>query len=99
MNDAEKRAVLSIGWMAAFADGAKVERERDEVQRLAAALVQDAPGASHDGALVAKTAAQLAGELTSPGARQFAYETAVCVCNADGAQTEAERRFLAELRR
>lgn len=36
--------------------------------------------------------------LTDLGMRQLAYEMAVCVCDADGRQSEAERRFLAELR-
>jgi uncharacterized protein (DUF697 family) len=36
--------------------------------------------------------------LTDPGHRQLAYEMAVCVCDADGRQSEAERRFLATLK-
>lgn len=32
------------------------------------------------------------------GERQLVYEMAVCVCNADGRQSEAERRFLGELK-
>ena len=31
--------------------------------------------------------------------RQLVYEMAVCVCNADGQQGDAERSFLADLRR
>jgi uncharacterized protein (DUF697 family) len=37
-------------------------------------------------------------QLTEPGQRQLAYEMAVCVCDADGRQTDAERRFLADLK-
>ena len=36
--------------------------------------------------------------LTDSGQRQLAYEMAVCVCDADGRQTDAERRFLADLK-
>lgn len=37
-------------------------------------------------------------QLTEPGHRQLAYEMAVCVCDADGRQTDGERRFLADLK-
>jgi uncharacterized protein (DUF697 family) len=40
----------------------------------------------------------LATALTTPQSRQLAYEMAVCVCDADGAQSPAEREFLAALR-
>jgi hypothetical protein len=36
--------------------------------------------------------------LTSPEARQLAFEMAVCVCDADGVQSAAEQAFLADLR-
>ena len=36
--------------------------------------------------------------LTDPAHRQLAYEMAVCVCDADGSQSAAEQRFLADLR-
>jgi len=42
--------------------------------------------------------ASVAGELKSSDARQLAYEMAVCVCDADGTQSEAERLFLADAR-
>jgi uncharacterized protein (DUF697 family) len=42
--------------------------------------------------------ASVAGELKSSEARQLAYEMAVCVCDADGTQSEAERMFLADVR-
>ena len=38
-------------------------------------------------------------KLPDASHRQLAYEMAVCVCDADGQQTEAERPFLADLRR
>jgi hypothetical protein len=36
--------------------------------------------------------------LTTPEARQLAFEMAVCVCDADGVQSAAEQAFLADLR-
>jgi len=42
--------------------------------------------------------ASVAGELTSSESKQLAYEMAVCVCDADGAQSEAERMFLMDVR-
>ena len=39
-----------------------------------------------------------AAALTDPGERQLAYEMAVCVCDADGRQSEAEQRFLNDLK-
>src|SRR5688572_10235809 len=98
MNDAEKRAVLSACWMAAFADGAKVEPEREEIGRLAKGLVASGTGFTDDVLLARKTPAQLARELESDEARRLAYEMAVCVCDADGTQTAAEKLFLGELR-
>ena len=32
-------------------------------------------------------------QLTDKGQRQLAYEIAVCVCDADGRQTDKERLF------
>jgi uncharacterized membrane protein YebE (DUF533 family) len=40
-----------------------------------------------------------AGSLSDIGQRQFAYEMAVCVCEADGRMSPAERAFLDELKR
>ena len=36
--------------------------------------------------------------LSCTGLRQLAYEMAVCVCDADGRQSEPERRFLQDLK-
>jgi uncharacterized protein (DUF697 family) len=38
-----------------------------------------------------------AGQLQTPSARALAYEMAVCVCHADGAVSDSERKFLADL--
>lgn len=101
MNAQETRSILTIALMAAFADGLKDERERAAVKRVADALGPDAGfdfPALYREVLVAKPdLATVAAALQSDGARQLAYEMAVGVCDADGAQGAAERDFLQRL--
>lgn len=103
MQAQEQRALLAIALLAAFADGDKDERERQEIKRIAESLAGEsgAPQLAslyQDVLLKRIDVAQAAAALTDPGQRQLAYETAVCVCDADGAQTAAERSFLAGLK-
>ncbi len=102
MTQSETQAILSLSLMAAFADGAKHDRERAEVKRIADALAQsDAvhlPTLVQDVLMKRVDAASAAAALRSAEARQLAYEMAVCVCDADGVQSVPEQRFLAELR-
>jgi len=104
MTAQEQQAILAIAIHAAFADGAKDEREREEVRRVAENLA-DASGAPdlkrmyQDVLLKRMTLAAATAMLADAGQRQFAYEMAVCVCEADGRLAEAERRFLDELKR
>lgn len=102
MNEQEQRAVLTICLMAAFADGGKDERERTQIRRICESL---APGAAIDLTglyqevlLKRRTVDDAAAVLVSHEARQLAYEMAVCVCDADGAQSETEAEFLERLR-
>lgn len=44
------------------------------------------------------TLEQACAALSDAGERQLAYEMAVCVCDADGRQSETEQRFLAGLK-
>ena len=101
MNDSDTRSVLTIALMAAFADGLKDERERAAVKRVAEALGPEAgfdlPGLYREVLLAKPDLAQVAAGLGSPEARQLAYEMAVGVCDADGAQGPAEREFLQKL--
>ena len=102
MTQSETRAIVSLSLMAAFVDGAKHDRERAEVRRIADALAQSE--AVHLPTLVQEVLmkrvdlAGAAAALRSDDARQLAYEMAVCVCDADGVQSVPEQRFLAELR-
>jgi len=101
MNEQETRSILTIALMAAFADGLKDERERAAVKRVAEALGPEAgldlPGLYRDVLVAKPDLAQVAAAVQSEGARQLAYEMAVGICDADGAQGPAEREFLQKL--
>jgi uncharacterized protein (DUF697 family)/tellurite resistance protein len=99
----EQEAILAIALMAAFADGRKDDREREEVRRivdaLAAAGEANLPELYRRVLSKQETAATAAARLPDPATRQLAYEMAVGVCDADGARGQAERDFLAALQR
>ncbi len=103
MNPQDIRPILTIALMAAFADGLKDERERAEVKRVADALDVDAgfdlPALYREVLIEKPDLAQVAGALSSPGARQLAFEMALGVCDADGAQGPQERDFIGRLAR
>ena len=100
----EQKAVLAIALYAAFADGIKDEREREEVRRIADALADQAGAPDlarlyQDVLLKRLPLETAAAALADPGQRQLAYEMAVCVCEADGRLADAERHFLETLKR
>ncbi|HXF46009.1 MAG TPA: DUF533 domain-containing protein [Burkholderiaceae bacterium] len=101
MTTAERQAILTIAIAAAFADGTKGERERDEVRRVAESLAlgpEINPAALIQDVLLKRVSLpQLAAQLSSAELRQLAFELAVGVCDADGLRNDAETRFLAEL--
>ncbi len=102
MTPNETRAILTLSLMAAFADGQKHDRERAEVRRIAEALAQSdevhLPTLVQDVLMKRVDLAGTVAALQSADARHLAYEMAVCVCDADGAQSVAEQQFLAALR-
>ncbi|WP_114971252.1 YcjF family protein [Rhodoferax ferrireducens] len=103
MNPEQQRAILAIALYAAFADDAKHEREREEIIRIAESLgnepgAPDLAGLYQDVLLKRLSLDSAAAMLQDPAECQLAYEMAVCVCNADGRQSEAERRFLDKLK-
>ncbi len=102
MTPEQQEALLGIALFAAFADGAKADAEREEIRRIAESLsTQSGANLSrlYQDVLLKRLKLDAAvQQLTDPSHRQLAYEMAVCVCDADGRQTEAERRFLADLR-
>jgi len=103
MNEQERKAVLTVCLMAAFADGSKHERERAEVKSIAEALAGEASinisALVQDVLLKRASLPEVAAMLVTPESRQLAFEMAVCVCDADGAQSSAEHEFLDALRR
>jgi uncharacterized protein (DUF697 family)/tellurite resistance protein len=102
MTPAETKSIVTLSLLAAFVDGEKHERERAEIKRIAEGLSQadglNLPTLYQDVLMKRVSLASVAGELKSAEARQLAYEMAVCVCDADGTQSEAERMFLADVR-
>ncbi|MBL8375757.1 MAG: GTPase [Candidatus Accumulibacter sp.] len=102
MNEQEQKAILTLSLMAAFADGMKDEAERAELKRIADALAGERSinlAALYQDVLLKRvTMPSAAAALTTPEARQLAFEMAVCVCDADGVQSAAEQAFLADLR-
>lgn len=101
MDTSEIRATMTVALMAAFADGLKDERERAAVKQVADALGgeagMDLASLYSDVLLRKPELSQVVGALRTPQSRQFAYEMAVGVCNADGAQNAAEAAFLGQL--
>jgi tellurite resistance protein len=103
MNPEQQRAFLAIALFAAFADGDKHDRERDEIRRIAESLAGEAgapdlAGIYQDVLLKRLRLEAAAALLTDTGERQLAYEMAVGVCEADGGLSAVERHFLDELK-
>lgn len=100
MSAQESQAILTICLMASFADGSKNERERDEIRRIAEGLGDGGVDVArlYQDVLLKRVALEDAvAALASEQTRQLAYEMAVCVCDADGVQSDGERAFLADL--
>ena len=101
MTPTETQAIVALSLLAAFVDGEKHERERAEIKRIAEGLSQadgvHLPMLYQDVLMKRISLAAVAVQLQSTEAKQLAYEMAVCVCDADGTQSDAERRFLAEV--
>ena len=102
MNPDQQQAILTIALLAAFADGSNDNREREQIRRLAESLggeqgAPDLPGIYQKVLLKQADLNDAAARLTDPEQRQLAYEMAVCVCDADGSMTAAEKQFLANL--
>ena len=95
-----ERAILSIAMFAAFADGAKDEREREHIRQFAQQLGQELPemAAAYQDVLMSRVRlVDVAASLQEQRQRLYAYELAVCVCESDGEICEAEKAFLEQL--
>lgn len=102
MTDQEQKALITIALLAAFADGHNNDTERAEVKRIADSLSQSSGtdiSALYQDVLLKRVSLDSAvASLSSTEAKSLAYELAVCVCDADGLQGDAERAFLTGLR-
>jgi uncharacterized protein (DUF697 family)/tellurite resistance protein len=101
MDTQQTRATLTVALMAAFADGLKDDRERASIKQLTDALGAesgiDLPALYREVLFAKPELETVVAPLTTQESRQFAYEMAVGVVNADGAQGQAEAGFLARL--
>ncbi len=95
-NDAT--AILTIATLASLADGEHDGTERAEIARAAEVLglgnADEVIRSAHAGE---RDVASLATSLSTPEARQVAYDTATAVCYADGWISPSEATFLREL--
>lgn len=103
MTASEQQAILAISLHAAFADGSKDAREREQIKQIAESLAPDGsinmPALYQDVLLKKRTLEQSVAQLESSESRQLAYEMAVCVCDADGLRSAAENALLEDLSR
>ncbi|HQS38522.1 MAG: GTPase [Methylotenera sp. 24-45-7] len=103
MNHDQQKSILTIALFAAFADGKKDDREREQIRQLAESLgnetgAQDIAKLYQDVLLKRVSVKSATALLDDHNHRQLAYEMAVCVCDTDGIQTASERIFLDKLR-
>lgn len=102
MNREQQQAILTLALLAAFADGANDDREREQIRRIAESLTDEHDAndltALYQQVLLKRASlTDAAATLIEPAHRQLAYEMAVCVCDADGRTTPSEQQFLADL--
>ena len=99
MNDLDQKVIVTIALAAALADGRQDPREATALKAVAdAAGITDLDGLARDIAAGTLRPADLARQLSDDQARRLAYQTALVACHADGPPSEAEQRFLDELR-
>lgn len=102
MSDTEQRALIGICLMAAFADGTNADAERERIRQLLEGF--NNPGLNalelyRDVLLRRVSLPELAGQVTGAEQRLLAYEMALGVCEADGQLNDAEKAFMAQLRK
>ena len=98
--DAEINSLLTIALAAAFADGAKDDRERTRLRELASRLAGDRIDLAEldrQVLLERPPLAETVRPLSTPELRRYAYELAVAVADADGVHSDAEGAFLRDL--
>lgn len=99
MNESDREPIVTIALLAALADGKASAEERvkleESLNRLGVSSVENVAQQVAAGEVRLSDVTQ---RLTSDDARRLAYETAVVVCNSDGAANQKETEFLADLR-
>jgi uncharacterized protein (DUF697 family)/tellurite resistance protein len=98
----EHCAIVGICVLAAFADGMQGQDERMRIQQIVNGFAGEGldVATAYQEVLGGKFSLTTAADrLQTPTTRALAYEMAVCVCNADGVENDAEKKFLAELHR
>lgn len=99
MERQEAEAILTLSLMAAFADGTKVEAERQRIKEIMNNLgLETSPILLQRVVMKQVTLEETARLLASPESRSLAYEMAVYVCEADGTTNSEEQHFLDKLR-
>jgi uncharacterized protein (DUF697 family)/tellurite resistance protein len=106
MERTEVDALAALTILAAVADGATSDSERDRIKAVLDGLSGE--GDAEEARLLAGAQRRVllrqtsveaeAAKLASPEARALAFEMAVAVCDADGAHGPQEREFLERLR-
>ncbi len=102
----QQKSILTLCLMAAFSDGDKDAREREQLKSIAQTLAGEGgsdaalnlPQIYQDVLLKKVTVDSAVVSLTDSDAKHLAYEMAVHVIDADGKQNESERAFLSVLR-
>lgn len=102
MNEREQAAILSLCFIAAFANDDKGEATRAQIRRVAEQL--SPVGTLHLSVVYQEVLRKkislndTLAPLHRPEHKQLAYEAAVCVCDVDGVHSDAEHGFLENLR-
>jgi uncharacterized protein (DUF697 family)/tellurite resistance protein len=97
-----QRALLSLALLASKADGMRAPGEGEAIHRALGKFEGgglDTEAVWNEVERGERDLARAARELTTPEARELAYELAVTVCDSDGATNEKERVFLGQLAR
>ena len=100
--DAERKAIVGVCVLAAFADGMQSELERKEIANLVERFRAEGVDVSelYRAALGGtQRLSDLLKDVASAEGKSLAYEMAACICNSDGALNTAERQFLDKLQR
>lgn len=94
LDQLEQQAIIGVCILAAFADGVQGADERARILEIShgfsgtgldvTSVYQDVLGGKF-------SVATAATRLSTTAARALGYEMAVCVCNADGAETRRKR--------